>query len=429
MKMKHLIIVSLILAIITIGAVSASDDAVNLTTSDIDEGDKLVASDIGEDPIDKKLSDEVIAGKDDPDLSISSNVNTNLLTESDVARIIDPKGVKGVVSVSVDNKVYYSNSISTTTHYQYVYFKDLGLSNSFSGSHFVTLSYLKEGTSTPLTKTKAVEFKYHPSVLSPDVAVGETAIIAVEHLPGSKGTAILYNYDNVKKVKGSIVQTASVVDGSAVFALNGLSKGKHYYVLDMVINGQQFLNNHESFNVKENSGGFSAKISANTILLGKDVTVSLAGPKSYDFAKIYVDGRLVKTVSFMKGSIRELVPKLSMGKHYVKVKFEGDNRFYSKTFVVNVNLIKLTLNKVNVKKSAKKLVLKSTLKVNKKAKKGLKVTFKFNGKKYKAKTNKKGVAQVTIKKNVLKKLKVGKKVKYQVSYSQKTVKKTAKVKK
>ena len=91
-------------------------------------------------------------------------------------------------------------------------------------------------------------------------------------------------------------------------------------------------------------------------------------------------------------------------------------------------VVKLTLKKVKVKKSAKKLILKATLKINGKAKKGLKLIFKFNGKKYTAKTNKKGVAKVTIKKKILKKLKVGKKVKYQVSYGNKTVKKSVKVK-
>ncbi len=93
------------------------------------------------------------------------------------------------------------------------------------------------------------------------------------------------------------------------------------------------------------------------------------------------------------------------------------------------NVIKLTLKKVKIKKSAKKLVLKATLKINGKAVKGKKIIFKFKGKKYIGKTNKKGVAKVTIKKKVLKKLKVGKKVTYRAKYSTKTVKKTVKVKK
>ena len=88
----------------------------------------------------------------------------------------------------------------------------------------------------------------------------------------------------------------------------------------------------------------------------------------------------------------------------------------------------LKLAKVKVKKSAKKLVIKATLK-GKKAIKGKKLTFKFNGKKYTAKTNKKGIAKITIKKSVLKKLKKGKKVKYQVTYLKNTVKRTVKVKK
>ena len=90
--------------------------------------------------------------------------------------------------------------------------------------------------------------------------------------------------------------------------------------------------------------------------------------------------------------------------------------------------IKLTLNKVTVRKS-KNLKITATLRFSGKPIQGKRLTFSFNGKKYKAKTNKKGVAKITVKKNVLKKLKVGKKVTYKVTYGNKTVKKTVKVKK
>ena len=90
----------------------------------------------------------------------------------------------------------------------------------------------------------------------------------------------------------------------------------------------------------------------------------------------------------------------------------------------------LTLKKVTVKKSAKKLVLQATLKkVNGKYLKGKKITFKFNGKKYTTKTDKKGVAKVTVKSSVLKKLKAGKKVTYTATYVKDTVKRSVKVKK
>ena len=90
----------------------------------------------------------------------------------------------------------------------------------------------------------------------------------------------------------------------------------------------------------------------------------------------------------------------------------------------------ISLKTVKIKRSAKKLVLTATLKkVNGKYLKGKRITFKFNGKKYSAKTNKKGVAKVTVKKKVLKKLKKGKKVAYQATYLKDTVKKKSKVKK
>jgi len=96
---------------------------------------------------------------------------------------------------------------------------------------------------------------------------------------------------------------------------------------------------------------------------------------------------------------------------------------------VKVNSIVVAKN-LKAKKSAKVLKIKVTLKkVNKKYIKGKYVTLKFKGKTYKVKTSNKGVAIFKIKKNVLKKLKVGKKYSYKVSYGKDAVSKKITVKK
>lgn len=88
----------------------------------------------------------------------------------------------------------------------------------------------------------------------------------------------------------------------------------------------------------------------------------------------------------------------------------------------------LTLKSVTVKKSAKKLTLQATASIGSPIK-NAKVTFKFNGKTYTKRTDSKGVAKITISKSVLSKLKVGKKITYQATCGEDTVKKTAIVKK
>ena len=88
----------------------------------------------------------------------------------------------------------------------------------------------------------------------------------------------------------------------------------------------------------------------------------------------------------------------------------------------------LSAKNFKVKKSAKKLVLFAKLKQGKKPLKKKIVIFKFKGKKYKAKTNKKGIAKVTIKKNVINKLKTGKKYKFTIAYLKDTIKRYVKVK-
>ena len=146
--------------------------------------------------------------------------------------------------------------------------------------------------------------------------------------------------------------------------------------------------------------------------------------KPADGVTVKISGKISKTLTTKEGVAKFKVTQVP-GTY--KLNITALNKSITKKLTVK-HLV--TLKSVTVKKSAKKLVLQATLgKVKGKYLKAKSITFKFNGKKYKAKTNKKGVAKVTIKSSVLKKLKVGKKVTYQATYLKDTVKKTVKVKK
>lgn len=141
-----------------------------------------------------------------------------------------------------------------------------------------------------------------------------------------------------------------------------------------------------------------------------------------DLVKFRIGKNSYNAYTDKNGVVTFKIPNsLAPGKYTIYASYENVS---TKVSLVVKHLLKLT-NVKKVKRSAKKLVLKATLK-NVKNKK---VVFKFKNKKYVAKTNKKGVAKVIIKKNVLKKLKKGKKVTYQATYLKDTVKRTVKVKK
>ena len=140
-----------------------------------------------------------------------------------------------------------------------------------------------------------------------------------------------------------------------------------------------------------------------------------------------LDGKkqiLKKSVNIKNGAAT-LPYKITQGVKTYKIK-----TVFNKASVTKKLTVKhvVTLKTIKVKKSAKKITLQANLaKVNGKYLAKKTVTFKFNGKTYKAKTNSKGVAKVSINKSVLSKLKVGKKITYQATYLKDTVKKTVKV--
>ena len=121
----------------------------------------------------------------------------------------------------------------------------------------------------------------------------------------------------------------------------------------------------------------------------------------------------------------KLNTKVKVKKYTITATYKG----IKVTNKVTINHVIKASNK-KVKKSKKVTKVKVSLKkVNGKYLKGKVLKIKFNKKTYKVKTNKKGVATWKVKKSMLKKLKVGKKYKYKVTYGKDIVTKKLTIKK
>jgi hypothetical protein len=476
MKAKYLIIVSLILAILAIGAVSASEDISEDIASDASDdvlteevvSDELAAGEAEEPVIETAENADVVEVSDDVD-TVAASDNDDVLEATDsndvlggkystryfngyeyeswvrtsyydmntqdytyeVGEVYDEFMIDGVVAFYVDGAQVYSRgySILDNKHYAEIHLNEIVLPGSFTaGMHTVTTTYFKNGAA-PVSVSALVKFwpaLYYVGYMS----VGEVNYLRVYAGPGASGSATLYLKDAFTD-QYAPVASGMFSNGLAIFQVGSPYKRTLDYKVGCIINGQMFEDEFSIY-VKDNTPGYTASASS-TIYAGNAATVTFSGPRANGQVSIYVDGKLSKRTTYFGGRITELIPGLGLGVHQITVQYSMGDDFFSKTFNVNVikkaKKISLKLKKVKVKKSAKKLVLKATLKINGKKAKGKKVTFKFNGKKFKAKTNKKGVAKVKIKKKYLKKLKVGKKVKYSVKYGSKTVKRSVKVKK
>ena len=233
---------------------------------------------------------------------------------------------------------------------------------------------------------------------------------------------------NVTVVINDKNYTAEVSNGEAVIPINDLKNGM--YQATVIYSGDRKYPGMSKIMhvVIENS----IIDPVTKILLNEDVTVIYSGTASY---KVLVTkyGGIVgagESVTFNFNGRNTVVKTDARGyatftfKADVKVKTYNIKATYYGNTVTNkvkvTQIIKASDKKV--KKSKKVTKIKITLnKVNGKylSKKTLKI--KFNKKTYKVKTNKKGVATWKVKKSMLKKLKVGKKVKYTVTYGKATL--------
>ena len=220
-------------------------------------------------------------------------------------------------------------------------------------------------------------------------------------------------------INGKTTTAFTDADGIAKVAITDVPGT---YEVTTAYNNQTYKNK-----VTVNLNPSTCKITEN-----KDIKVDYDGGKYFSVKIVSADGKVTASgvsVIFTINGKSTTVQTDANG--IAKIKITDVPKKYTITTTYDGKSVKNTVTvkqvlkakKVTVKKTAKKFTLKATLKIN-----GKKITFKLNGKTYKAKTNKKGIAKIAVKKNVIKKLKKGKKYTVKVTYLKDTIKTTVKVK-
>lgn len=162
----------------------------------------------------------------------------------------------------------------------------------------------------------------------------------------------------------------------------------------------------------------------------KDAKGNLLKGKKVSFA---IDGKVYNVVTNAKGQAKVVVTYAKKGTYSQAVTFLGDDKYTGSFAALKLKVVaqkvKLTAPKKTFKATKKVKKLTATLKNLKgKAIKGKKITFIVNGKKYTAKTNKKGVATVKVKLTAKKTYKVKVKFAGDKTYKKASKKSSVKIK-
>ena len=318
-----------------------------------------------------------------------------------------------IITVDIDNQAT-GDVIFTLEGNEYKNIFNKSIEDLDSGSYQLNISYAGDGRFNSVSKV--INFTVKPKI-SPEIESTKKDTVSIS-LPSDATGQLTVTVGNETYTQELVNGKASIyvpeLDSSSNVVISYSGDGKYAsFTREVNVASTKVKLTGSNLNMLYTSGSYyKVKLTQNdVVLVGKTVT-------------FVVNGKKITGVTDKNGiaSVKiTLAPKTyTVTAQYSSVKVS--NKVVVKSIVSAKN--------INTKKSAKTLKIKVTLKkVNKKYLKGKKVTLKFNKKTFKVKTNKKGVATFTIKNNIYKKLKVGKKYTYQVTYLKDTVKKSIKFKK
>lgn len=434
MKLNKILIATLLLlAILSIGVVSASDtdDSSYLSSSD----DAIIAADDFDDGDDWEDDDGDDDDDEDEDLYVFSNVDgENIYYTADNTEIAYLKDLPSTAAGSFsifEGDCQLATKTVVNGKASFI-LSELEFPLNLIGDHDLYAQY-DDGDDTygRLIHITVIDYKITPQATN--VALGENVVFTVS-LPSTVNGEI-HVFENDEFIK-----SVNVINGVATVSLPGVLLGNHefeflfdnddYYLsdfLDVVVAPQKIATVSKAYIGADNFFTVTLPGNANGFL-----SVELKNTKTHKTIWIddvkYTNGKAVIPASMLAAGTYEITDFFIEDKKYGDYYFVDlpsyvDGAVFAKFEVVYPPI---SFGKISaLKKTTKSVTLKVTVGKNTgKSFKGNKVTFKFKTKTYTRTLNSNGYAQVIIKNSVFKNFKVGKSVNYQVTYYGKTIKRS-----
>ena len=335
------------------------------------------------------------------------------------------------------SKLYYSTSSASSKTYT------ISSNQLNSGNYNIKIYNYADGKMMTSAKL-IVKSSTYPYYLDYSVTVSDTSInyalngsILMNISSKSSSTHYKYYYylkvydsNNKEKISKLYYSTSSASSKTYTISSNQLSPGT--YTIKIINYNDNKLMDTAKLIVKSNTY-ISAENIMTTYGVSKNLIVTLTYAKENLLigkkVSVKFNGKTYSDTTNSRGQISIKIPNNLVPKTYVaSITFAGDDKYIASSGNVNVVVSKAT-PKITVKSITgnvgKRVKLTATVKDNVGNKiNAHPITFKINGKQYKAKTNSKGIATLKVKIPKSKVVKISSKIKNNIVTKTTTYKKT-----
>ncbi len=257
--------------------------------------------------------------------NITANASDIKVGEDAIITVTVDSDATGTITVNNETKEVKNGAATFTI-------SDLGEGNytyevTYSGDD----KYTKETAEVKFEVSKVSDYEFEAS--ADDIKVGQDAIIEVTLPRDATGNV---------SING---KSAKVENGSAKFVISGLGEGNYTYEATYSGDDKYTANTTEvSFAVSKISE-FEINASANDVILGNDVIVTVSGipDDAKGIVTVKVNGKDYESI-VSKGTATVSIPKLENGKYDADVTYSGDEKYANKSTTVSFEVSNIVTN-------------------------------------------------------------------------------------